>query len=146
VGCRATLLKKPPPSSHTEFGWSKEIFKEESSGVVKVGLMHRRSLKLNFLALETTVELCDRHLKLHGEFRQGRSALLADLTLSAAYRIERSSETRWRIHAPPGSRNEGELAFELCAASARDADDWVSCLQEACLPTAATQQKRERSL
>lgn len=111
---------------------SAHLIQGDSTSSAKCGLLQRRSLKLSFVALETVVMLNGRHLNVHGEFVAGKRPLVADVALSSAYRIERTTPTRWRVRCPPGSKHEAELAFELCASSIEEADMWVSHFEEAC--------------
>mmetsp|Transcript_8620 Transcript_8620/g.24820 ORF Transcript_8620/g.24820 Transcript_8620/m.24820 type:complete len:367 (+) Transcript_8620:79-1179(+) len=100
------------------------------------GLLVRRSLKLG-ISLETYVNLEGQALRVYDELRGGVRNLLCDTRLSSDFVIQRTSGTSWRVVAPDGSRQEQELSFELCAASASDADRWEGHLQRACQASAA---------
>lgn len=101
-------------------------------GLTMKGVLQRRSLKLKFLALETILELRGQSLKIMGEHQGGRRNLLAETTLTRGFRVERTSETRWRIHPPAGEKALAEkLGFELCAGDSDEADRWIAGLQQA---------------
>jgi len=111
-----------------------EMEQSELPEVVIKGLLERRGPRLSFMSLETCAELRGRTLRVHGEYRDGRRSLLADVILSEAFRIERTQPKRWRVHGPSGTKQEQDLNFEWCAKSAEEADRWVACIQGACLP------------
>lgn len=94
--------------------------------------LRRQSLKLRFMSLETVMELRGQNLKILGEFQGGRRSLLVDTTLRKGFSVERTSDTTWRLHAPPGERAlEEKLSFTLSAASSSEADQWVQRLEQA---------------
>lgn len=126
----ATLLSSPEsPMSSPKRRDRRE--KLALQGPDMEGMLQRRGLKLNFIALETWAVLRGQTLQLFGEYQGGQRKLIASISLSKHFQVERTCETRWRLLAPGGSKHQQDLCFELCAEDAYEADCWVACLERA---------------